>query len=146
MPKVVKKTIAICFLVLVQTIQPLVVVCAEECAVLKEQVKKERSILKRLTLYKSAVSICPDDAALIYSYGFNLERMRKYKDALLQYQRVTELDPSNAKAFFNMGDIYRNQEKKYEAIRSYQQGLKISPENPRAEKRLRELLKEIAKK
>jgi tetratricopeptide (TPR) repeat protein len=146
MSKVVKKTIAICFLVLVQAIQPLVVVCAEECAVLKEQVKKERSILKRLTLYKSAVSICPDDAGLIYSYGFNLERMRKYKDALQQYQRVTELDPSNAKAFFNMGDIYRNQDKKYEAIRAYQQGLRISPENPRTEKRLRELLEETTEK
>ena len=146
MSKVVKKTIAICFLVLVQAIQPLVVVCADECAVLKEEVKKERSILKRLTLYKSAVSICPDDAGLIYSYGFNLERMRKYKAALLQYQRVTELDPSNAKAFCNMGDIYRNQEKRYEAIRAYQQGLRISPENPRAEKRLRELLEETTEK
>jgi tetratricopeptide (TPR) repeat protein len=144
MSEIVKKIITIYIAVLMQICLPLVAYCAEDCAVLNEQTKKERSILKRLTLYKSAVSVCPDDVELIYSYGYSLERMRKYKDALLQYQRVTELDPANAKAFFNMGDIYRIQEKKYEAARSYQQGLRISPENPRAEKRLRELLKEIA--
>ena len=87
---------------------------------------------------------CPEDAELLYSYAYSLERMRKYKEAIRQYERVTELDPSNAKVFFNMGDIYRNQEKKEEAIAAYEKGLSLVPDNARAQKRLRELLQDTA--
>jgi tetratricopeptide (TPR) repeat protein len=146
MPKFIAKImIAVGLLASLQVIHSAGVVRADECSELNAQAKKERSILKRLSQYRSAVLICPEDAELLYSYAYSLERMRKYKDALLQYQKVVELDPSMAKAYFNMGDIYRNKEEKDLAINAYEQGLKISPDNPRAKKRLQEL-KGTAKK
>ena len=109
---------------------------AAECAYLKSNIKKERDLTKRRALFRQAVAHCPDDAGLHYSFGYGLERSRKYDEALEQYSLALALDPAMAKAYFNMGDIYKSREKYADAILSYQQGLQIEPENSRVRKNL----------
>jgi tetratricopeptide (TPR) repeat protein len=127
-------------LLLISSLLSVAVVRAADCEYLKGNIKKERDLNKRRALLRQAVEHCPDDAGLHYSYGYGLERSRKYEEALEQYAKALELDPSMAKAHFNRGDIYKSQENYGEAILAYQKGLELDPDNRRARKSLTEAL------
>ena len=113
-----------------------------ECDFLKSNIAKERDLVKRRALYLQAVAQCPDDTGLLYGYGFSLERLRRYDEALRQYQQAVDLDPNMAKAYFSMGDIYAAQGKLDDAVLIYQMGLQVDPYNARALKKIKELLQE----
>ncbi len=113
---------------------------AGECDYLKENIKKERNFLKRRALFRQALAICRDDALLHYQFGYELERSRKYEEALQFYQQDIALEPTMPKAYFNMGDIYRSQGKTTEAIACYHKGLLLEPDNSRMQKKLEEVL------
>lgn len=112
---------------------------ARDCAALHQAVKQERSLLKRRQLFEEAVRQCPENAALHFDYGYTLERLRRYHEALEQYGLTVRLDPELAKAYFNMGDVYRLLGEEEKARTMYEKGLALEPGNTRAGKRLEEL-------
>ncbi len=104
----------------------------QECSTLKNQIKKERNLLKKRKLLDHAVALCPRDAEIHYSYAYAAERLRKYDKAQSHYLKSTELDSNNAKAYFGLGDIYMVLGNAKSAIDSYQRGLALVPQHKRA--------------
>ena len=135
-----KHKILIAFILLLSALlSPSGSIEAATCDHLKDNISKERSALKRRALFRQAIEVCGDDAELRYSFALELERHRKYDEALERYKEVLKLDPTMAKTYFNMGDIYKSQKQYAEAVKAYESGLQIDKENSRALKNLKEL-------
>ncbi len=105
---------------------------AQDCGLIKEQIKKQRNLLKKKELIVQALESCPRDAEVHYLSAYSAERLRKYDRAMVAYLKATELDPSYAKAFFGLGDIYMVLGNAEAAIRAYENGLHLAPGNQRA--------------
>nr|WP_320012518.1 tetratricopeptide repeat protein [uncultured Desulfobulbus sp.] len=118
-------------------------VFAGDCDALKANIPREHNFIKRRALLRQAVETCNADAELYYQLGRELERSRKYDQALEQYRRALELNPEMARVHGNMGDIFRSQKKLVEAIHAYQSGLSLDPKNSRLQKKLEAVLKAV---
>ncbi len=103
-----------------------------DCQQIIKNINAERNFLKRKDMVKEGVSQCPDNAILVFKYGFSLERFNEPEEALKYYKKATQLDPKMAKAYFGMGDIYTHLKQYNEAIAAFNKGLEIDPTNVRA--------------
>ena len=108
------------------------VALAADCKVLHDSIRKESVLMKKKALVTAALSECPDDPAIFYQEGYILERLRKYKEALVSYKKAIVLDSGYAKAYFSIGDIEALQNNFAEAERAYRDGLRYEPGNKRA--------------
>src|SRR6056297_1328722 len=79
---------------------------ADPCAELKQQIRKERGLLKKRALLDQARQQCPEDAEVSYLGGYAAERLRQYERAMTRYLQATELDENHVKAYFGLGDIH----------------------------------------
>ena len=120
---------AICILVL--TACP-VLAAGQECSTIKDQIKKQRNLLKKQKLIDQALTLCPQDAEIHYRCAYAAERLRKYDKAQSNYLKATELDSNYDKAFFGLGDIYMVLGNAKSAIAAYERGLTLVPQNKRA--------------
>ena len=120
------------------------VALAADCKVLHDTIRKERVLLKKKALLAAALKVCPDDPTIIYQDGYVLERLRKYKDALVRYRKAVALDSDYVKAYFSIGDIEALQNNYGEAIDAYTEGLRREPGNDRARVSLNKVV--LAKK
>ncbi|MDG4474683.1 OmpA family protein [Thiovibrio frasassiensis] len=109
---------------------------AADCKGLAAKIQQERSPIARRDLLKDAIKQCPKDPEINFMQGYNLERLRDYKEALPYYVTASTLDPKQAKAFFGMGDIYMVTDNAQNAVTSYEKGLGLDPGNKRAAKSL----------
>ena len=109
---------------------------AADCKALAEKVRKEQSLVAKRDLLAAAVKECGNDAEINYMYGYSLERLRKYDEALKYYASATALDRKYAKAFFSMGDVYMNLDQVANAVTAYEKGLNVEPGDKRAGKSL----------
>ena len=109
---------------------------AADCKATAEKISQEHDPIARRDLLKTALKECPKDPEINFMQGYNLERLRNYKDALPYYVTASNLDPKHAKAFFGMGDIYMVTDKAQNAVTAYEKGLGLDPGNKRAEKSL----------
>ena len=105
---------------------------ASECDVIKNQIKKERNLLKKRQLLNDALTTCSQDAEIHYICAYTAERLRKYDKALSNYLKATELDRKYAKAYFGLGDIYMVLGNAESAMRAFETGLELEPDNTRA--------------
>lgn len=112
---------------------------AADCKALRSQANKETSLLKKRNLLQKAVSECPEDPQLNYSYAKTLERLRKYEEALKYYTVASRFRSTKAESFFGMGDIYLILSKPDKAALAYEKGLRIDPKNERARNSLKEI-------
>lgn len=129
MTKVLQLLILLCILNLIAV--PLMA-ADQTCTTLAVQIKKERNLLKKQSLIKNALKLCPDDAAIYYSAGYAAERLRKYERAQSYYLKASEIDTGYAKAYFGLGDIYMVLGNAKSAIDAYENGLQLVPKNKRA--------------
>lgn len=109
---------------------------AADCKSIAEKIQQERSPIARRDLLKDAIKQCPKDPEINFMQGYNLERLRDYKEALPYYVAASNLNPKHAKAFFGIGDIYMVTNNAQEAVTAYEKGLGIDPGNKRATKSL----------
>ena len=109
---------------------------ATDCEAVKAAITKERSLLKQSEMLEGAIASCPDDPEINYKYGYVLERLRKYEEALTYYKAAAKLDKNVAKYHFGQGDIYLVLEDVRAAIKAYETGLRLEPENSRASRSL----------
>ena len=105
---------------------------AADCNAIKNQIKKERNLLKKRQLLNGALETCPQDAEVHYICAYTAERLRKYDKALSNYLKATEIDRDYAKAYFGLGDIYMVLGNAESAMHAYQSGLSLEPGNTRA--------------
>ena len=105
---------------------------AADCETLIKNINNQRNFLLRKQMVEDAAKECPENAILVFKYGFSLERFNKPHEALKHYKKAAELNPKMAKAFFGQGDIYKQLEQYEEAINAYNLGLEIDPTNVRA--------------
>ncbi len=107
-------------------------VVGADCQQIIKNINAERNFLKRKDMVKEGASQCPDNAILVFKYGFSLERFNEPEEALKYYKKAAQLDPTMAKAYFGMGDIYKLLKQYEEAIAAFNKGLEIEPTNVRA--------------
>ena len=111
---------------------------AADCEALKAAALKERNLLKQNNLLAEAVAACPKDAELNYKYGYSMERLRKYDDALKYYKLAVDLNSKVGKYHFGKADIFMLLGDVASAAKSYEKGLKLVPANSRARRSLEE--------
>lgn len=135
-----------CFAILISLILNLhpIRAAAQDCDTIKEQIKKQRNLLKKKELLNEALASCPKDAEVYYLCAYSEERLRKYESSMAYYLKATELDETYVKAYFGLGDIYMVLGNAEAAIRSFKKGLLLSPEDKRAQSSLE--LAEIKRK
>ena len=104
---------------------------AADCNAIKKNVKNERSLLKRKSLLAEGIKICPNDPVINFMYGYSLERLRKYEEALRYYIIASALDKNYAKAFCGIGDIHMDLGNFDSAVVAYQKGLALDGKNKR---------------
>jgi len=109
---------------------------AADCKALVESIRKEMSLVKKKDRLQEGVKLCPNDPEMNYMYGYALERLRKYDEAIKYYNVATGLDKKYAKAFFSIGDVYMVLDKVDNAVGAYEKGLSIEPDDRRAAKSL----------
>ena len=119
-------------LALVILILPTVAAAEANCTSLKEQLHKERNLLKKRHMLTQAIASCPADTELHYMYAYSAERLRKYDNALKSYLETIAIDSGFSKAYFGLGDIYMVLGNAEAAIRAYEQGLALEPADTRA--------------
>ena len=78
---------------------------AADCKAMLDEIVKEHTLMTRRTMIEDAMRACPRDAEIVYQYGYTLERLRKYEDALRSYKKAIALEAGYAKAYFSIGDI-----------------------------------------
>ncbi|MBU0480242.1 MAG: OmpA family protein [Proteobacteria bacterium] len=113
-------------------------VFSADCKVLYDNIRKERTLMKKKDMAGEGVKACPNDVAIVYEYGYTMERLRKYEDALDQYKKAVELDSSYAKAYFSVGDIQMLLKNYREAVVAYQLGLQHDSADERAKASLKD--------
>ncbi len=109
---------------------------AADCEAILAQAKGERRLLKRRKILREAIKSCPQHAEINFQYGYILERLREYEDALQYYQNAVRLNTRAAKYYFGLGDVYKVLGNKAAAIDAYGKGLRFDPENERAQNTL----------
>ena len=117
-----------------------------DCALILEELSELKGLMKRQVFLKQAVKECPDDAQINYFYAYNLERLRKYDDALYYYEKAVSLGPDYAKSYFGLGDVYLMLGKPEAAILALEKGLAYDPENIWAKRSLKKAQERFAQK
>ena len=107
-------------------------IMAADCETLIKNINNQRNFLLRKEMVAEAAKQCPDNAILVFKYGFSLERFNKTEEALKYYKRAAELNPKMAKAYFGQGDVLKQLGRYQEAVDAYNKGLEIDPTNVRA--------------
>lgn len=84
---------------------------------------------------KKAVQ-CNTSPIFHFNYGYLLERLGRYEQALAQYKVAIALDPDSAQYSIGMADVLRAMGKRDAAIRYYQLALVQGSQDKRVQKRL----------
>lgn len=88
---------------------------------------------------KQAITIEPDQAAYLDTYGWVLFKLGKANEALKYIKKSLEIDGNNAEILEHLGDVYFSL-KKYELARDYyKKALKLDPENEQLIEKLSDL-------
>lgn len=119
--------------VAVVTIEPAL---ALDCKSLSEEIKHEKSLLVKRTKLADAVKVCPNSAEINYSYGYALERLRDYEQAIQYYKIATGLNSKFASAYLGLGDVYLVLGEVKASVDAYEKGLHLAPGDLRAKKSL----------
>ncbi|NOQ45854.1 MAG: OmpA family protein [Desulfobulbaceae bacterium] len=111
---------------------------AVDCVKIRVSLQQQKGLIERSAILKQAVQDCPDDALINYFYAYNLERLRKYEQALHAYEKTLRLDQKFAKAHFGLGDMHLVLGNAGEAIPAFERGLALAPDNIRAQRSLKQ--------
>jgi|GEM_PF-778439 len=102
---------------------------AADCALLLHDLSQLTGMMQRQELLTLAIKECPDDYQINYYYAYNLERLRRYEQALDYYQAAVRLKPDFAKGYFGLGGVYLALGKNKTAIDAFNRGLSLDPGN-----------------
>lgn len=102
---------------------------AADCALLLHDLSLLKGMMQRQEFLARAIKECPDDHQINYHYAYNLERLRRYDQALYYYEAAVRLQPDFAKGYFGLGDVYLALGKSKIAIDSFRKGLSLDPGN-----------------
>jgi tetratricopeptide (TPR) repeat protein len=83
-----------------------------------------------VSLWTSAVEVCPNSGKAHYNLGQALEHVPgKLPDAIAQYETALRIDPSDAEAHTNLGNALAATGRLPEAIAEYRAALRIHPDS-----------------
>jgi tetratricopeptide (TPR) repeat protein len=102
---------------------------AADCALLLHDLSQLKGMMQRHELLTEAIKECPADYQINYYYAYNLERLRRYDQALYYYEAAVRLKPDFAKGYFGIGGVYLALGKSMTAIDSFKKGLSLDPDN-----------------
>ena len=79
-------------------------------------------------VYRRAVEVAPNDAALRYNFGAVLYRLTRYTEASEQFRRLVEIDPNHARAQYNLATLAQRAGRLSEARRCWQAFTRLEPQ------------------
>jgi outer membrane protein OmpA-like peptidoglycan-associated protein len=115
---------------------------AADCALLLHDLSQLKGMMQRHELLSEAIKGCPDDYQINYYYAYNLERLRRYDQALYYYEEAVRLKPDFAKSYFGIGSVYLALGKSKTAIDSFKKGLSLDPDNVWAQRSYQKALQQ----
>lgn len=115
---------------------------AADCALFLHDLSQLKGMMQRQELLTQAIKECPDDHQINYYYAYNLERLRRYDQALYYYEAAVRLQPDFAKGYFGLGDVYLALGKSKTAIDSFRKGLSLDPDNVWAQRSYQKALQQ----
>ena len=123
------------------TVYPLAAQAAD-CALLLHDLSHLKGMMQRHELLTEVIKECPDDYQINYYYAYNLERLRRYDQALYYYEATVRLKPDFAKGYFGIGGVYLALGKRKTAIDSFKKGLSLDPDNVWAQRSYQKALQQ----
>lgn len=115
---------------------------AADCALFLQDLSQLKGMMQRHELITQAIKECPDDYQINYYYAYNLERLRRYDQALYYYEETVRLNPDFAKGYFGIGDVYLALGMSKTAIDSFKKGLSLAPDNVWAQRSYQKALQQ----
>jgi eukaryotic-like serine/threonine-protein kinase len=82
---------------------------------------------KGLEVYRRALELFPDDAALLSQYGMILHDLGRYEEALAHLHRAADLDPRTWTIQARLAAAYMILRRPREALREAERGLAVNP-------------------
>ncbi len=103
------------------------------------------SLIKKETLYKKAIKLCPSYAPAHNNLGDVYEKQGRYEEAIAQYKKAVKLRPDAPYPYFGIGDIYFKTGRYNDAINWYKKGMNLRDKyKPQNEVEAKDLEKEYA--
>ncbi|MBI5557814.1 MAG: OmpA family protein [Deltaproteobacteria bacterium] len=113
---------------------------AADCDAVLGRLSGLTGLMQRQQLLLQGIKECPDDYRINYAYAYNLERLRKYQEALSYYEAAVRLKPDFAKSYVGMGDVYLVMGQGKAAVDALHKGLSLDPDNVWAQRSYRKAL------
>ncbi len=85
---------------------------------------------------ESKIDVCANSPIFHFNYGHLLERLTKYRRAIIHYRKAIDLDPQVANYYIGLADVLRSVGEQKKAIIYYKKGLALDRDNIRALRQL----------
>lgn len=92
----------------------------------EEERKRLQEIESRMTRYRKAIELDPNDVLGYFSLGSVLLEAKRLAEALEAFRKAVTVNPEHSPSFFNLGLTLESLGNKEEAIQIYEQGMKVA--------------------
>lgn len=99
----------------------------ERAKILYQQALGEKSLQRKLILYKNAIKEDPRFTKAYVNLADTCEKLEKWDEAIQYYSKALEVDPEFYIAYYGKGDAYLATGQYCRAIESYDKGLVFNP-------------------
>ena len=99
----------------------------ERAKILYRQALAEKSLQRKLILYKNAIKENPRFTKAYVNLADTCEKLEKWDDAIQYYSKALGINPEFHIAYFGKGDAYLATGQYCHAIESYDKGLELNP-------------------
>jgi tetratricopeptide (TPR) repeat protein len=89
---------------------------------------KRGQIRQAMNVYRTMLTILPNDEKAHYNLATLLKRQGKFEEAIAHYSDAVRLKPDYTYAYYNLGELAQRQGKVEEALKHYRRALLLMPE------------------
>jgi tetratricopeptide (TPR) repeat protein len=91
---------------------------------------------RALEMSKQAITVEPDNAAYLDTYGWILFKLNNYKDAAVYIEKSTLTGQASSVVHEHLGDVYEKLEQKEKAIESWKKAFELDSKNKSAQEKI----------
>ncbi len=101
--------------------------------------ERGKDLQKALKLARKAITLEPDNAAYLDTYGWVLYKLGKYKKAAEYIRKSIELRDNSAVVLEHLGDVYKAMGDTKKALEYYHKAFDLKPDNRKLKKKIEEI-------
>ncbi len=104
--------------------------------------ERGKNLQKALELAQKAITLEPNNAAYLDTYGWVLYKLGKYKQAAEYIKKSIELRANSAVVIEHLGDVYKAMGENTKALEYYKKAFDLKPDDKKLEKKIEEITNE----